>query len=107
VLDASAEGRDVFLTTRSRLTGWDTNENYDVYDAREGGGFPEPPPIPKVCEGEGCLSAVPAAPPTSAPSTPAFAGPGNAKPKPPKAKKKHKAHKKKHRRAGSNGRAGR
>jgi hypothetical protein len=107
LLDATADGRDVFLTTRSRLTGWDANENYDVYDAREGGGFPEPPPIPKVCEGEGCLLAVPPAPAAPAPSTPAFAGPGNAKPKPRKAKRKHRTHKKKHRRAGHSGRAGR
>ena len=42
LVDASANGRDVFFSTRQSLVGWDANDNYDVYDAREGGGFPEP-----------------------------------------------------------------
>jgi hypothetical protein len=92
LVDAASSGRDVFLSTRAVLVGWDTNENYDVYDAREGGGFAEPPPAPLVCEGEGCLAPVPPPPSPSAPATPSFVGPGNAV---PKHKKKHKSHKKK------------
>src|SRR6185312_5144054 len=95
-IDASSSGRDVFFSTRTALTGWDTNENYDVYDYREGGGFPEPPPPPPICEGEGACKG-PATTPPSAPSpvTPSFNGPGNEKPKKHKKKcKKGKGKKK-------------
>ena len=116
LLDAGGSGRDVFFATRSVLTGWDTNENYDVYDARVGGGFPEPPPAAIPCEGEACP-----APPTGAPVppamlTPSFVGPPNPKPKKQKGKKKkqksqkHKGKKgkgKKQKRAAAKGRAGR
>jgi NHL repeat len=71
LVDASADGRDVFFSTREQLTGWDTNENYDVYDAREGGGFPEPSP-PPICEGEGCKPPASAPPSTSSPATANF-----------------------------------
>ena len=53
LLDASSSGRDVFLSTRSQLTGSDVDENYDIYDFREGGGFPEAQ-NPPGCEAEGC-----------------------------------------------------
>ncbi len=95
LLDASADGRDVFFSTRSALTGWDTNENYDVYDARIGGGFPEPSQQP-ACLGEACKAPPGGAPATSAPATPSFQGPGNAVQKPGK-KHKAKKHKKKSR----------
>jgi hypothetical protein len=99
LVDASADGRDVFFSTRSSLVGWDTNENYDVYDARIGGGFPEPSQQP-VCLGEACKPPVNAPPSPTSPGTPSFEGPGNAvekakKHKHKKAKKhKHKAKKK-------------
>lgn len=93
LVDASADGRDVFISTRANLTGWDKNHNYDVYDIRSGGGFPEPQEAPS-CEGEGCKPPVSALPPAApSPGTASFEGPGNAK---QKAKKKHKA-KRKHR----------
>ena len=93
LLDASADGRDAFFATRQRLVGWDENDNYDVYDFRVGGGFPEPPRPPLVCGGEACLPAAPPPPSAPVPATPGFAGEGNVKPKPKKAKKKHKAKK--------------
>ena len=104
LLDASSNGRDAFFSTRSKLVGWDPNENYDVYDYREGGGFPEPAE-PQVCLGEACKAPSPAVPTTASPASPYFFGPGNAtakKPKPRhkknnkhrKAKKKPHAHKK-------------
>jgi len=97
LFDASSDGRDVFFATREALVGWDVDRNYDVYDARVGGGFPEPPPVPPPCEAEGC-KAPPSAPPPAPPSaTATFSGPGNAKPKPRK-KKHHKKHKPHHRR---------
>jgi hypothetical protein len=108
LVDASADGRDVFFSTRSPLVGWDTDDNYDVYDARAGGGFPEPPPIPQVCAGEACKAPIPAPPISSSPATPGFQGPGNAVEK-PKAKKhkKHKHKAKKHKRANHKRRTGR
>jgi hypothetical protein len=45
----SADGQDVFIMTRDRLSWQDRDEVMDVYDAREGGGFAEPPPPPVGC----------------------------------------------------------
>jgi hypothetical protein len=61
-LDASASGDDVFISTFQKLTGWDTDELYDAYDARVGGGFPEPPEPEEPC-GEPPLEACPPPPP--------------------------------------------
>ncbi len=98
LVDASSSGRDAFFSTRSQLVGWDTNDHYDVYDYREGGGFPEPPPVVPPCEGEGgCVPPPPPPPSPPAPATPSFNGPGNPKPKSAKHKKKH--HKKKNKKA--------
>lgn len=102
LVDASASGRDAFFSTREPLTGWDENENYDVYDAREGGGFPEPAAPPSICEGEACKPPPLAPPAAAAPATSTFVGPGNPKAKQQKGKKhkpkgkKHKGKKKRH-----------
>ena len=80
LLDASTDARDVFFATRSALTGWDTNENYDIYDARENGGFPEPPTEPSPCLGETCKSSSIAVPLFGAPGSAAFSGIGNIAP---------------------------
>ena len=113
LVDASSSGRDVFLSTRERLSGWDTNEDYDVYDARVQGGFPEPSTAPS-CGGEACLPPPPPAPGLSAPATPGFQGPGNAAHKPakkhkakPRKKHKHKHKAKKHGRTTTKRKAGR
>jgi DNA-binding beta-propeller fold protein YncE len=88
LIDASSDGRDAFFSTRSVLTGWDVNENFDIYDAREGGGFPEPSQI-EPCLGEACKPPAGSPPATDSPATPNFRGQGN--PAPEKAKKpKHK-----------------
>jgi hypothetical protein len=96
-LGASKSGDDVFFTTYERLVGWDTDDNSDIYDARVGGGFPEPPPTGAPCEGEACRGAPTIAPPTTGAGTAAFQGPGNVSPKPSKGGKRHKKrhHKKK------------
>jgi len=65
-LDASPSGRDVFFSTDERLVRWDTDNNYDLYDARIGGGFQEPPAATPECVGEQCQGNL-AVPPT--PST--------------------------------------
>ena len=108
LVDASASGRDAFFSTREALLGWDANENYDVYDAREGGGFPEPSPAPPICAGEACLPPSPAPPsPSSSPPTANFQGPGNAVHKLKKRHRKVKKHRRHHRRSSHNARAAR
>ena len=52
--DASEGGHDVFFTTYERLTGADTDDFVDMYDARVDGGFPEPPSPATSCEGSAC-----------------------------------------------------
>jgi len=62
-LDASADGEDAFFVTREQLVGWDVDRAYDLYDARVGGGFPEPPALTAGCSGDGCRGVAHAAPP--------------------------------------------
>jgi len=53
-VDASASGDDAFFATRNRLIAADTDDLVDLYDARVGGGFPEPEGPPSGCTGDGC-----------------------------------------------------
>lgn len=62
-LDASANGDDAFFLTRERLVGWDVDRAYDLYDARVGGGFPEPPVPAAGCTGDACRGQAQAPPP--------------------------------------------
>ncbi len=77
--DATPSGSDVFFRTRDQLVGWDIDGNFDAYDARVGGGLPEPAFVPPVCEGEACLSP-PVVPNDPTPSSSTFQGAGNVKP---------------------------
>jgi hypothetical protein len=61
-MDASATGNDVFIVTRQRLVGWDTDGNYDLYDVRVNGGLPEPVAA-SDCTGDACQSHAPTASP--------------------------------------------
>jgi hypothetical protein len=74
LLDASADGSDVFFITNAQLVGRDENDLYDVYDAHVGAvTLPSSP----VCTGAGCQG-VPASPPVFAtPSSATYAGTGN------------------------------
>ncbi|MGN6816713.1 MAG: hypothetical protein ACTHK3_11640, partial [Solirubrobacterales bacterium] len=65
-LDASADGRDAFFLTGESLVGADPG-SIDVYDARIGGGFPEPE-APFICKGDACQS-LPSPPEDPAPAT--------------------------------------
>ena len=76
-LDASASGDDVFFLTREALVGWDRDGAYDIYDARVGGGFPEPAPPVEPCTGDACRPPASSAPGTPAASSRAFEGLGN------------------------------
>jgi hypothetical protein len=68
--DASASGEDAYFFTRQSLIGQDADVNFDVYDARAGGGIPAQNPSVTHCEGEGCK------PPPS--STPVVGAPGSS-----------------------------
>lgn len=50
----SADGGDVFFVSRDRLSWQDHDSRNDLYNARVGGGFSEPPPAPEPCEGDAC-----------------------------------------------------
>jgi DNA-binding beta-propeller fold protein YncE len=76
-VDAAPQGRDVFIRTASSLVPWDPGQ-IDIYDAREGGGFPAPPKPPAECEGEACQSPPPG-PSNSTPASSSYQGPGNLK----------------------------
>jgi hypothetical protein len=50
----SPSGQDVFFATSQALVPQDTDELSDVYDARIGGGFPEPPAPRQQCSSDAC-----------------------------------------------------
>jgi hypothetical protein len=83
LIGATADSRDVIFGTPQRLLGWDRDTQPDIYDARVGGGFPEPPPQPPTCEGEACRGQGTAAPGGPGAGTAVFEGPGDqTKPQP-------------------------
>lgn len=91
--DASADGADAFFLTDASLVKADPG-SVDLYDAREGGGLPEPEaPIP--CEEDACQP-LPPAPDDPSPGT-LVQGPGNPPVHFPKKHKKAKRHHKKRR----------
>jgi hypothetical protein len=99
-VDASAMGEDVFFLTVNSLVKPDPG-SVDLYDAREGGGFAEPP-APFSCEEDACQP-LPPPPDDPGPGTlvPGTANPPVHFPKPKKTNKskKRKAHHRKHHRA--------
>jgi hypothetical protein len=95
-IDASSDGSDAFFITDASLAFGDPG-SFDLYDAREGGGFPTPPNV-IPCEADACQP-LPEAPEDPTPGT-LVKGPGNpatrfTKPKDvKKGKPKGKGHKK-------------
>ncbi len=90
-VDASAGGADVFFLTDDSLVKTDPG-SADLYDAREGGGFAEPPAA-FVCEEDACQP-LPSPPDDPGPGT-LVAGPGNPPVHFPR-KHKKKRHRKHH-----------
>jgi hypothetical protein len=76
-MDASADGKNAFILTRQQLNGWDTDGNYDLYDVRVNGGFPDPKPSLAPCVGDACQAPPVGAPSSGTPGTPAFHGAGD------------------------------
>jgi len=92
-VEASTSGHDVFFATRQQLVGWDTDNAYDLYDARVGGGLPEPPPATAPCEGDSCQGGAGAKPADSVTGSAGLGGPGNPKPRAcPKGRRAVKRH---------------
>jgi hypothetical protein len=79
-LDASPDGKNVFFYTREPLVGWDIDQNYDIYDARRGGGVPDPVPGAVPCSGEACQPPPSLAPGDQIPGTATFTGGTDASP---------------------------
>jgi hypothetical protein len=108
----SADGNDVFFTTQEKLVGADVTGSPSIYDARVGGGIPEPAPR-EPCQGDACQPQ--GSEPPSLP-TPMTGGVGEEPEVPatrkPCAKGKHRVkgrclalkhkHRRRHRRAGAN-----
>lgn len=80
-LDATPDGSNVFFSTAQALLPRDIDSVPDYYDARSGGGFPEPPPPPPPCSPGSCRDSSSAAGAIPAPGTATFTGPGNQRPR--------------------------
>lgn len=65
----STSGDDVFFATTDRLSGSDGGAASSIYDAKVGGGFPEPPGQ-EVCVADGCRPQVTSPPAMTVPSAP-------------------------------------
>jgi len=76
-LAADPSGKNVFFTTRDRLTLRDKDELLDLYDAREGGGIPAETETGRgECQGEACQPPV-VVPNDPTPASSGFEGAGN------------------------------
>ena len=78
----SLDGRDVFFNTGARLDPRELDDaDFDVYDARIGGGFPyTPPPVPCEVLAFACEVEAISGPAARSAATESFSGQGNLKP---------------------------
>jgi len=92
----SANGDDVFFETLERLVGADTLGSRSIYDARVGGGLPEPL-APEPCQGDACQGGGSAPPVLPAPASMGSSASPRARVSCPKGKKRVKVRGGKHR----------
>jgi len=80
--DASPDGTNVFFFTGQSLVSQDADDNFDLYDARAGGGIAAQNPSPSLapCGGEGCRGGPGSAPVFGAPASSTLSGSGNLTP---------------------------
>jgi hypothetical protein len=79
--NASPDGTDVYFFTRQSLVSQDSDSNYDLYDARVGGGILGQNPLPPAaCEEASTCRALSPPPPVGAPYSASFVGPGDPMP---------------------------
>ena len=74
----SADGHDVFFTTREKLVGQDVAGSPSIYDARVGGGIPDRPAA-APCEGDACQGSGSTPPVISSPASATIKSQGNTK----------------------------
>jgi len=92
LLGMSASGRDILFVTQNSLLPRDRDAGgQDIYDARAGGGFPEPVLDERQCEGEGCQAPPSGAPALTTPGSSVVAGATTVAKKKPCRKAKHRA----------------
>jgi len=97
--DAAADGSSVFFTTPESLVARDVDPLADLYVARAGGGFAEPPPPPLPCQGEACQGLPAPAAVQGAPGSATLRAQSHRKQKRHHARKKSKHSKKHHKKA--------
>ncbi len=98
-IETTPDGHDVYFVTRDQLTGWDTDANYDLYDARINGGLPDPPPPALACGGQDCHGPLTGPPTAESTSSATNITAGNLTQHLKKQKPRHKRSKKTCRRA--------
>ena len=86
-LDNGADGGDVFFATNSGLVPADTDEAYDVYDARIPRPGDNPPAGAAPCKGAVCQGPPSVPQLLGAPASETFTGAGNSTPRPEVTKK--------------------
>ena len=81
----NASGIDTRHTVVDELDREEREGESTFYDARSGGGFPQPA-LPPPCSGEACQGPPALPPPSPAPASSTSTGPGNPEEKPTKCK---------------------
>jgi len=74
LLGTDATGSNVFFTSSDQIVPADTDSGYDIYDARENGGFAESP-APTPCQGDACKGPGTGETAPGSPASGTFAGP--------------------------------